>query len=306
MKEKNGFSSLLHPRYWLSWIGLGLMRLLSMLPLPVLWILGSALGGLLYALHATRRGIVLRNIAACFPQLEPAAQRRMARKHFYNLGQASFSAGIGWWASRRRLKRLVRTRDRHHYDQAISRGRPVILLTGHFVGLEIGGMYLSCERPLVDMYRRANNKLFDEVFKRGRVRFGGQVVERSEGLKPVIKAMREGVVFIYPLDQDPGRHNTVFVPFFGVPAATLTALARLARITDAVIVPCFMRQLPRGRGYEVIFKPVLDNFPTGDEVADATRMNQEIEKGVLQMPEQYFWVHKRFKTRPEGEGDFYR
>ena len=132
------------------------------------------------------------------------------------------------------------------------------------------------------------------------------MVERSEGLKPIIKLLREGVVFIYLLDQDPGRHNTAFVPFFGVQAATLTALGRLTRITNAIVVPSFTRQLPRGQGYEVIFKPALDNFPTGDEVADAARMNQEIEKGVLDMPEQYFWVHKRFKTRPEGEGDFYR
>ncbi len=306
MIQKNNLLPLTHPRYWLSWIGLMVMRLLSLLPLPVLWVLGSALGGLLYFLHASRRNVVLRNIEGCFPHLDSKAQRRMARQHFYGVGQASLSTGIAWWSSKRRLERLVRCRDRHYYDQALTQGRPVILLAAHFVGMEIGGMYLSRERPMVDMYRRANNKLFDAVFKHGRVRFGGRVVERSEGLKPIIKLLREGVVFIYLLDQDPGRHNTAFVPFFGVPAATLTALGRLTRITNAIVVPCFTRQLLRGQGYEVIFKPALDNFPTGDDVADATRMNQEIEKGVLDMPEQYFWVHKRFKTRPEGEPDFYR
>ena len=282
------------------------MRLLSLLPLPLLWILGSALGGLLYWLHGPRRHIVLRNIEGCFPHLDRPAQRRMARQHFYGVGQAALSAGIAWWGSRRRLEHLVRCRDRHYYDWALAQGRPVILLSAHFVGMEIGGMYLSRERPMVDMYRRAKNKLFDEVFKRGRVRFGGRVVERGEGLKPIIKAMRQGVVFIYLLDQDPGRHNTVFVPFLGVQAATLTALGRLTRITNAIVVPCFTRQLSYGRGYEVIFKPALDNFPTTNEVADATRMNWEIEQGVREMPEQYFWVHKRFKTRPLGEPDFYR
>lgn len=305
MEPKSSFLSLLHPRYWLSWVGLMLMRLLSLLPLPILWVLGSALGGLLYFLHASRRHIVLRNIEACFPHLDHAAQRNMARQHFQCVGQAALSTGIAWWGSRRRLERLVRCRDRYHYDQALAQGRPVILLSAHFVGMEVGGMYLSRERPMVDMYRRANNKLFDAVFKHGRVRFGGTVVERSEGLKPIIKLLRNGVVFIYLLDQDPGRHNTVFVPFFGVPAATLTALGRLTRITNAIVVPCFMRQLPRGRGYEVIFKPALDNFPTADDTTNALRMNQEIEKGVLEMPEQYFWVHKRFKTRPEGEEGFY-
>ncbi len=306
MEPKSSFLSLLHPRYWLSWVGLMLMRLLSLLPLPILWLLGSALGGLLYFLHASRRHIVLRNIEGCFPHLDHASQRRMARQHFHCVGQAALSTGIAWWGSRRRLERLVRCRDRYHYDQALAQGRPVILLSAHFVGMEVGGMYLSRERPMVDMYRRANNKLFDAVFKHGRVRFGGTVVERSEGLKPIIKLLRNGVVFIYLLDQDPGRHNTVFVPFFGVQAATLTALGRLARITNAIVVPCFMRQLPRGRGYEVSFKPALDNFPTADDTANALRMNQEIEKGVLEMPEQYFWVHKRFKTRPEGEAGFYQ
>jgi Kdo2-lipid IVA lauroyltransferase/acyltransferase len=306
MKENNSFLSLGHPRYWLSWVGLVVMRLISLLPLPLLWISGSALGGLLYFLHAPRRHIVIRNIESCFPHLDHRAQRRMARRHFYSLGQASLSSGIAWWGSKSRLERLVRCRDRHYYDQALALGRPVILLAAHFVAMEIGGLYLSRERPMVDMYRRVKNKLFDEVFKRGRVRFGGRVVERREGLKPIIKLLREGVVFIYLLDQDPGRHNTAFVPFLGVPAATLTALGRLTRITNAIVVPSFTRQLPRGQGYEVIFKPALDNFPTGDDVADAVRMNQEIEKGVLDMPEQYFWVHKRFKTRPEGEPDFYR
>ena len=306
MKQKNSFPPLVHPRYWLSWVGLALMRLVSLLPLPVLWIVGSALGGLMYFLHGPRRHIVLRNIEGCFPHLDRRAQRRMARRHFYGLGQAALGSGIAWWGSKKRLERLVHCRDRHYYDQALAQGRPVILLAAHFVAMEIGGMYLSRERPMVDMYRRVKNKLFDQVFKQGRVRFGGRVVERLEGLKPIIRLLKEGVVFIYLLDQDPGRHNTAFIPFLGVPAATLTALGRLARITNAIVVPSFTRQLAYGQGYEVIFKPALDHFPAGDDAADALRMNQEIEKGVLDMPEQYFWVHKRFKTRPLGEADFYR
>ena len=287
-------------------MGLALLRLMSFVPLPGLWLAGYVLGSALYYLHGARRHITVRNIESCFPNLNRRAHRRLARQHFRALGQASLSIGIAYWASQRRLERLVHCVDRGHYDQALAQGRPVILLVAHFIGVEIGGIYLSRERPMVDMYRRAKNQLFDEVLRRGRTRFGGQVVERLEGLKPIIKAMRQGVVFYYLPDQDPGRHNTVFVPFFGVPAATLTALGRLARITNALVVPCFMRQLSYGRGYEVIFKPALDNFPTADETADAARMNWEIEQGVREMPEQYFWVHKRFKTRPLGEPDFYR
>ena len=306
MPPKTDLWSLLHPRYWLSWVGLGLLRLLSFIPLPILWLLGGALGGGLYYLHAARRHIAVRNIESCFPDLDRHAHRRMARQHFRALGQASLTIGVAYWASKRRLERLVHSRGREHYDRALAQGRPVILLVAHFIGIEMGGIYLSRERPMIDMYRRTKNRLFDELLRNRRTRFGGQVVERLEGLKPIIKAMRQGVVFYYLPDQDPGRHNTMFIPFFGVPAATLTALGRLARITDAVVVPCFTRQLSYGRGYEVIFKPALDNFPTADEVADATRMNLEIEQAVREMPVQYFWVHKRFKTRPLGEADFYR
>ena len=298
--------SLLHPRYWLGWMGLALLRLISFAPLPVLWLVGGLLGSALYYLHSARRHIVVRNIESCFPSLDRRAHRRMARRHFRALAQASLAIGIAYWGSKRRLERLVRCVGRRHYDEALAQGRRVILLVPHFIGIDVGGIYLSRERPMINMYRRTKNQLFDAVLRRGRTRFGGHVVERLEGLKPIIKAVRQGLVFYYLPDQDPGRHNTLFIPFFGMPAATLTALARLARITNALVVPCFTRQLPYGRGYEVILKPALDNFPTTDEVADATRMNQEIEQGVGDMPEQYFWVHKRFKTRPLGEADFYR
>ena len=306
MPPKTDFWPLLHPRYWLSWVGLALLRLVSLAPLPVLWLVGYVLGSGLYYLHGARRHITVRNIESCFPTLNRRAQRRMARQHFHALGQTALTIGIAYWGSTRRLERLVRCVGRGYYDEALAQGRPVILLAPHFTGIDIGGVYLSRERPMIDMYRRVKNQLFDEVLRRGRTRFGGHVVERLEGLRPIIKAVRQGVVFYYLPDQDPGRHNTVFVPFFGVPAATLTALGRLARITNALVVPCFTRQLPYGRGYEVTFKPALDNFPTTDAVTDAARMNREIEQTVREAPEQYFWVHKRFKTRPLGEPDFYR
>ena len=306
MSERISFASFLHPRYWPSWAGLVLLRLVSLLPLPLLWLLGSALGAVLYWLHVPRRRIVMRNLESCFPGLDQVALRRMARRHFRGLGQVALSSGIAYWASRRRLERLFHCTGYEHYTGALAQGRQVILLCPHFLGVEMGGIFLSRIHPMADMYRRMKNGLYDEVFKRGRTRFGGLVVERQEGLKPVIRAMRQGVTFYYLPDQDPGRHNTAFIPFFGVAAATLTALGRLARVTNAVVVPCFTRQLPFGRGYEVMFKPALDNFPTQDEIADATRMNRVIETAVREMPEQYFWVHKRFKTRPPGEPDFYR
>jgi KDO2-lipid IV(A) lauroyltransferase len=294
-----------HPRYWPSWLGLGVLAVAALLPLPLVWWLGSALGQLLYYLHAPRRRIARRNIAACFPALDAGAQRRMVRGHFRALGAASLTPGIGWWASAARLRRLTRYRNRDCLDKLLAAKRPVILLAPHFVGLEMGGMRLSQEYPVVSMYKRAKNALFDRYMRRGRERYGVVMVERNAELRPMIRLLRAGRLFYYLPDQDPGRRGSVFAPFFGIPTATVTALSRIARLADAVVIPCFTKQLPYGRGYEVIFHPPLDDFPSGDELLDATRMNQAIEAGVREMPEQYFWVHKRFKTRPENAPAFY-
>jgi len=298
---------LLHPRYWPSWIGYIFLRAAALLPLPLLWVVGGVIGDILYISHSERRKITLVNIRLCFPELSDRAQRSMARRHFREFVRAAMAVPIAWWGSVRRLERLVHCRDCHYFDDAIAEGRCVILLIAHFVGLEIGGMYLASagDPQLIGMYKRPKNRLFDYMIWKGRFRFGGMLVDRVEGLKPVIRGLKQGMVFCYLPDQDPGLRGSVFVPFFGVPTATLTALGRLAAITDAVVVPSFTRQLPYGRGYEVVFRPPLDNFPSGDELEDARRMNEEIEKDVGEMPEQYFWVHRRFKTRPPGEPGVY-
>ncbi|OGI42443.1 MAG: hypothetical protein A2150_07905 [Candidatus Muproteobacteria bacterium RBG_16_64_11] len=295
----------LHPRYWPSWLGLGVLRAAALLPLPFSWWMGSALGQVLYYLHAPRREIARRNIAACFPALDAAAQRRLVRDHFRALGAAALTPGIGWWAPDERLRRLTRYRDREVLDRALAAKRPVILLAPHFIGLEMGGMRISRDYAMVSMYKRAKNALFDRYMRRGRERYGVVMVERNAELRPMIRLLRAGRLFYYLPDQDPGRRGSVFVPFFGIPTATVTALARIAKLADAVVIPCFTRQLPYGRGYEIIFHPPLADFPSGDELQDATRMNQAIEEGVREMPAQYFWVHKRFKTRPENAPAFY-
>lgn len=293
------------PRYWPTWFGLGLFRLLALLPLPVLHLLGAGVGELAWLGHVPRRRIALRNIERCFPELDEATRRRLVRSHFRELAQSFLATGIHWWASRRRLDRLVRLRDRRHLDDAVATGRVVILLAPHFVALELGGIYLSAELDGVSMYQRSKNALFDEIVRRRRGRFGGVMLERKTDPRTLIRRIRELKAFYYLPDQDPGRRRAVFAPFFNVPAATFAALGRLARLTDALVVPCFTRQLPRGRGYEIIFRAAMAGFPTGDDVEDARQMNRVIEHGVLEMPEQYFWVHRRFKSRPGPEPDFY-
>lgn len=299
------FAALAHPRHWPGWAGLSLLRLVSHLPLRLIWLFGALLGTALYALLGGRRRVARRNLAHCFPALPAPRRERLVRSHFRALGQALLDNGIAWWGSRRRLRRLVRLRGREYYERALARGQNVILLVPHFLGLEIAVSRLSLERPMVTVFRHPDSVPLRAVMERGRRRFGLKLIEHNQPFTALVRAVKSGMPLYYLPDQDAGRRNAVFAPFFGIPASTFAALGRLARITGAEVIPCLARQLPFGRGYEVEFQPPLKNFPTGDAVADATRMNAEIEKHVRKWPAQYFWVHKRFKTRPEGEKGFY-
>jgi len=299
-------AALAHPRHWAGWLGLALLRFVSHLPLRLVWLLGAALGMLLYALHGGRRRVARRNLERCFPLLAPSAREQLVRSHFRALGQALFDNGIAWWGSRRRLRRLVRLRGREHYARALARGQNIILLVPHFLGLEVAVSRLSMEQPMVTVFRHPDSVPLRVAMERGRRRFGLQLIEHNRPFMTLVRAVKFGTSLYYLPDQDAGRRNAVFAPFFGIPAATFAALGRLAAMTDAVVIPCIARQRAHGAGYEVAFQPPLKDFPTGDTVADAARMNAEIEKAVRKWPAQYFWVHKRFKTRPEGEGDFYR
>ncbi len=293
-------------RYWPTWLGLGFMRLVSWLPLPLIAVFGGALGMLLYALHAGRRHIVHVNVSRCFPELSPRQHARVARRHFRAFGQTLLDIGISWWASEARIRRLTRFRGREHYDRALRENKNIILLAPHFLGLEYGGIRLSIERPMVTVFRHPVNELLSVIMERARSRFQLRLVEHVKPLTTLVKQTKTGTPLYYLPDQDAGRRNSVFAPFFGIPAATFVVLPRIAQMTNAVVIPCVTRQLSRGRGYEITFYPPLENFPSGDAVADTTRMNKEIENAVREMPEQYFWLHKRFKTRPKGEKNFYK
>lgn len=295
----------LAPRYWPDWLALVFLRTVALLPLKLIWVVGGAIGELLHLAMVGRRHITATNIRACFPELSATAQRRLVRAHFRAFTQAALATPIAWWGSARRLRRIVRMPGREHLDRALAAKRPVILLVGHFVAIELAGVALAPDYFIIDMYKRPRNRFFDYLIRARRRRFGGLLVERREGIKPVIRALRKGGTFFYLSDQDQGMEGAVFAPFFGVPAATLTALSRLAQMTGAVVIPAVARQRPRGRGYELEFQPPLADFPTGDAQADTVRMNAVIEAAVRTMPEQYFWSHRRFKTRPPGEPPFY-
>ena len=300
-----GLNRFRHPRYWTTWFGLALMRVVSWLPLPLIAAVGGALGMLLYLLHAGRRHIVNVNVRRCFPELTTAEQARIARRHLRAFGQTLLDIGISWWASKARIKRLTRFRGREHYDLALRANKNIILLAPHFLGLEYGGIRLSIERPMVTVFRHPVNELLSVVMERARSRFQLRLIEHIKPLTALVRQTKKGVPLYYLPDQDAGLRNAVFAPFFGIPAATFVVLPRLAELTKAMVIPCITRQLSWGRGYEIEFRPPLENFPSGDPLADTTRMNREIEAAVREMPEQYFWLHKRFKTRPKGEPVFY-
>jgi len=295
----------LAPRYWGVWLGMGLMWSLLLLPQRLRVAIGARLGDLFYLSASRARDAAKRNIELCFPELNDWMRQDLLRRHFRAFGSAMMGVSLIWWASAPRLRSLVRFRNREHYDRALAEGKKVILLAPHFLGLEVAGVFLAHERRIISMYKEPRNDLVDWLMRRSRLRFGGALFERDSHLKGMIRLIRSGYPFYYLPDQNPGEADHVFAPFFGVPTATLTALSRIARLADAVVIPCFTRLLPKGNGYEIIFHPPLENFPSKDPLADAARMNAAIEAGVREMPEQYMWTYKRFKQRPPGEPSLY-
>ena len=285
-------------------IAVGIAWLLHFLPLSVFARIGSGLGGFLYFLARERRNVCLINLARCFPRIPEAERVAIARAHFRAFGRTVLERSILWWAPRERIVRLVRVVG---LERILAlKGQPLILLVPHFVGLDAGCTRLTCEIDMAGIYARQKHPLIDRLLLSGRTRFGHQrAIPRQDGVRPAIAAVKEGYPFYYLPDQDYGARDTIFVPFFGISTATITGLSRMTRLSGARVLPVVTRMLPGGEGYEVTCHPAWENFPSGDTAADARRMNEFIEQRVREMPEQYFWTHKRFKTRPPGEAKWY-
>jgi KDO2-lipid IV(A) lauroyltransferase len=283
---------------WLLW---------RLLPARVLGAVGEVLGGALYFIAGARREIAATNLRLCFPELSKAARDRLLRRHFRALGRASLQETVSWWGSRAEVDGMTRFEDMEHVSPHL--GKPLILFAPHFVGVTIGGVRVTTEfAPVVTLNAHIKNPYIHRLAFQSRSRFGrdgkhSEIYQRQDGIKPVLRAIKKGLPFYYPPDLDFGRKDAVFVPLFGTPAATITGLSRVARITGAVVVPCIVRQ--ENGGYVARFYPAWENFPSDDVEADTRRMNAFLEDRIREMPEQYFWVHKRFKTRPEGEASLY-
>lgn len=279
-----------------------LLWLLHWLPIRMLRAIGAALGCLLFALGRSRRHIALTNLRLCFPELPDKECERLARRHFIAFARAFLDRTLLWWAPRERLERLIRFSGSEHLQ--VGDGRPTILLAPHFVGLDAGGTMMTMMTPLVSVYSAQKNPLFNEVLLGGRLRFNRPVLlSRQDGMRKAVKAMKEGYPFYYLPDMDFGARDALFVPFFGVSTATITGVSRLARLIDARVVPCVTRMVDNG--YVVELQAAWVDYPGASIEEDTRRMNGFIEMQVQKMPEQYFWLHKRFKTRPPGDASLY-
>jgi KDO2-lipid IV(A) lauroyltransferase len=275
------------------------MWLLHWLPLPLLGRFGEAVGSLMFVMIPKRRKIALANLRLAMPELSEKERRDIARQHFQAYARSILERSLLWWASPERLRRLI------HLETPVPRAEmengPTILLCPHFVCLDVAGVAARVI-PVSSIYAPQKSKVFDALLRRGRERWGPvRLITRNEGIKPIIRALRDGLPYFMLPDMDFGAKDAAFVPFFGIPAATLTALPRLAAATGAKVIPVIATFMPDYKGYRVVFYPTWENYP-GEDMLEATRrMNAFIEERVREAPAEYFWTHKRFKTRPEGE-----
>jgi len=278
---------------------LAIMWLLHWLPLPLLGRLGTGVGNLLYVVMGPRRHITQTNLRLCMPELSERERDALARRHFQHYARSVLERGVLWWGSTARLRRLIQVEPGVPLDQ-IAAG-PTILLCPHFVCLDVAGVAVMLESSLCSIYTAQRNPVFDGALRRGRTRFRPiELVSRAAGIKPIIRAMRRGLPYFMLPDLDFGARDALFVPFFGIPAATLTAPARIAAATGAKVIPVVATFLPDYRGWKVTFYPAWDDYPGDDLAVSARRMNAFIEARVREAPGEYFWAHKRFKTRPPG------
>lgn len=282
---------------------IALLRAFSILPYPLVARLGSLIGAGLYALPSRRKHIVLVNLRLCFPNKTETEHHALAKDHFRQVVRSYLERGIQWFGSARAIKNIVQIDSKIDLDEKNT--PPTIFMGFHFVGIEVGCMLYSMQWPVAALYTRMSNPRLCELARRQRGRFGAQMIERATSARKVLSILRSGKPVMLAADMDYGIDNSVFVPFFGVQACTLTSVSRLAKMGNARVVPFVTEVLPDFKGYKLtIFEPLTD-FPSASDTDDALRMNAFLEAQILRFPEQYYWVHRRFKHRPPGVAAVY-
>lgn len=289
------------PQYWLLWLGLALMYLISWLPYRVLMWLGSKLGRLLFKLLKSRQKVARRNLELCFPQQSAAEREVLLWQNAEETGKAMFETIMGWWWPDWRMRKLAHFKGYEHIQEALAAGKGVLLLSGHFLHLEAACRIFGFTHPSVGFYRPNNNPLLDYWQYHGRSRSNKYMIGKRD-VKGLIEALNQQEVCFYLPDQDYGRNRAEFVPFFAVEeTATTTGTLLFAKAANCVVIPLYSYRLPDYQGYQIEILPAFTAFPSGDDKADVTRVNQWVEQAVLKHPEQYMWLHRRFKTRPDAK-----
>ncbi|MDP0588585.1 MAG: LpxL/LpxP family Kdo(2)-lipid IV(A) lauroyl/palmitoleoyl acyltransferase [Candidatus Endonucleobacter bathymodioli] len=294
-----------HPRYWITWLGLGLSILPTLLPYRVIFRIGNGCGWLLFKLAHSRVHIARVNLKLCFPKMHDNEIEQLLRANFQSVGMGLMEVAIAWWWSKKRLEKKVYFEGLEHLRQD-QQGRGTILLILHFTTIELSGALITLRHSLKATYREHKNQVFEYMQRRQRLRYDSdsRLLGRRD-IRGMLRVLREGGTVWYAPDQDYGQNNSVFARFFDIEAATVTGTARLARIGKARVVPMVVTRLPDAAGYALkVYKPWHD-FPKNDDLVDANYVNQFIEARVREHPEQYMWLHRRFKTRPVGENSFY-
>lgn len=296
---------LLLPRYWPTWLGFGIWWLLAQLPYKFQMWLGSLLGKLMALVAKRRIAIAKRNIELCFPHLSPAEQKSFLQKHIDSLGKVFFEIGIAWFWSAKRLLKLVNIEGLEHLQKEQGADKGVILMTVHFSHMELTAAFLNIVHSIDGTYRRHMNPVYDLIQDSRRKRFNSNIttIERKN-MRVMIKALRQGRTVWYAPDQDYGIKHSIFLPFFGIKAACLTATTPLAQKGNAILMYVSCVRQPEGK-YKLVISPPVENFPTDDVIQDTQKIVSIIEQLILLAPEQYLLVHRRFKNRPEGEPDLY-
>ena len=291
-----------HPKFFPTWMLIGLMKIGTKLPFKLQVLLGKIMGKLLYHLLKDLKRVALINISRCFPNKDKEQVEDLAKQHFEAIGISVFETANAYFGTDKKIAKLISIENEQYFAQAQAQGRSIILLAAHFMPLMLGSRALLLKHNIANIYRPQNNQLFDQVMHDGFVKHGAVMI-KTKDTRTMLKAVKNALPIWYAPDQDLGVHNSVFAPFFNIQTATVSATARLAKGENTVVVPYFFRRTEDG--YQMSFEPPIENYPDADEAISAGITNQILERQILQAPEQYLWIHKRFKTRPEGEASFY-
>ena len=295
-------TNFIHPKYFPTWILILLMRIGVFIPFRLQVFFGKIIGKLIYPVMTELRKTAYSNISNCFPEKKQPQVKQLVKQHFEAIGISLFETANAYYANDKKIKNILTIKNEQYFTEALKKEGGIILLCSHFMPLMLGSRALLIKHTIANIYRPQNNQLFDQVMVKGYVK-NGAVMIKSTDTRSIMKAINNSLPIWYAPDQDLGINNSIFAPFFGIQTATASATSRLANNNNTRVIPySFIRTK---HGYEMSFDKPLKNYPSGDAIKDASKTNNILEKQILKNPEQYLWIHRRFKTRPKGEESFY-